>query len=38
MVDYMKSKSVKTYLEKQKIKLPDSHKAALILRTAYPMG
>ena len=38
MVEYIKSKSVKAYLAKQKIKLPDSHKAALILRTAYPMG
>lgn len=38
MVDYMKSKSVKAYLAKRKIKLPDTHKAVLILRTAYPMG
>lgn len=38
MVDYIYSKSMKEYLRKQKIKLPDSHKAALILRTAYPMG
>lgn len=38
MVDYIKSKSMKEYIKQQKIKLPDSHKAALILRTAYPMG
>lgn len=38
MIDYIYSKSMKEYLRKQKVKLPDAHKAALILRTAYPMG
>lgn len=37
MVDYIKSKSIKEYLKREAIELPDAHKAALILCSGYPI-